>query len=304
METTKTKFQALLSEIERLLEDVKNAYPKNYGEMIQRGMKYFVPIAAVAVLINIIFASHYGIYLLYGIIYAPLIVVLLYLIHKKINSGNAKYADSSELEREIRAAKDEFGEYPDVVNYLDKTYESINVVMAEKNRITNVGAAIFFVLILTATIFTLVRVNNYQNNYSKYIDECEAVLDINSKKTLARILPFKTEVTDSIQFPADRLNIYGFYGFLYNGLSIETPNFIYADGYYPENDLYLLTITDLNGNPVPKCPDFYFESLRSERVEVITWFNQNSNGYHYEALRLFLSIKENQDSLRFVVEKL
>ncbi|MBO4771613.1 MAG: hypothetical protein J5595_03630, partial [Bacteroidales bacterium] len=61
METTKTKFQALLSEIERLLEDVKNAYPKNYGEMIQRGMKYFVPIAAVAVLINIIFASPYGI---------------------------------------------------------------------------------------------------------------------------------------------------------------------------------------------------------------------------------------------------
>ncbi|MBP5369318.1 MAG: hypothetical protein J6Z01_12785 [Bacteroidales bacterium] len=302
METTKTKFQALLSEIESLLEDLKNAYPKNYSEKIQRCVWFMVLIAAVFLLINIIFASSYGIYLLYCIVYAPLIVLPLYLIYQKFNKGDVKYADSSELEKKIRAAKDEFGEYPDVVNYLDKTYEGVQTINAKKNRITSVVVTISFVLILTATIFTLVRVNNYERWDS--IDNFKAVLGTNSNKPLVRILPFKTEVTDSIQLPTDRLNIFGFYDLFYNGLSIETPNFIYADGYNPENDLYLLTITDLNGNPVPKCPDFYFESLRSERVEVITWFNQNSNGYYYEALRLFLSIKENQDSLRFVVEKM
>lgn len=88
MEATKTKFQALLSEIERMLEDVKNSYPKNYSAMIKRGMKYYVLIATVVVLINIIFASPYGIFLLYGIIYAPEIVILLYLLHKKFNKGN------------------------------------------------------------------------------------------------------------------------------------------------------------------------------------------------------------------------
>lgn len=302
MEATKTKFQALLSEIERMLEDIKNAYPKNYSEKIQRCVWFLVLIAAVFLLINIIFASHYGIYLLYCIVYAPLIVLPLYLIYQKFNKGDVKYADSSELEKKIRAAKDEFGEYPDVVNYLDKTYEGVQTINAKKNRITSVVVTISFVLILTATIFTLVRVNNYERWDS--IDDFKAVLGTNSNKPLVRILPFKTEVTDSIQLPTDRLNIFGLYDLFYNGLSIETPNFIYADGYNPENDLYLLTITDLNGNPVPKCPDFYFESLRSESVDVLLRFNRNSHGDYYEALRLFLSIKENQDSLRYVVEKI
>ena len=303
METTKTKFQALLSEIESLLEDLKNAYPKNYSEKIQRCVWFLVLIAAVFLLINIIFASPYGIYLLYCIVYAPLIVLPLYLIHQKFNKGDVKYADSSELEKKIRAAKDEFGEYPDVVNYLDKTYESINVVMAEKNRISGVVVAISFVLILIAHIFTLIRVNNYEKRDSRYFDNYEAVLGINSKKTLARILPFKTEVADSIKLPTGKIVLYCESAW-YRQLNIETPNLIYADDYNPVNDLYLLTITDQNGNPIPKCPVFYFE-CSGERVSAIPRFRyDNANADDYEALHLFLSIKDNQDNLRYVVEKL
>ena len=47
MEATKTTFQALLTEIERLLEDFKNAYPKNYGAMIQQRIPVFMLIMAV-----------------------------------------------------------------------------------------------------------------------------------------------------------------------------------------------------------------------------------------------------------------
>ena len=295
METTKTKFQALLSEIESLLEDLKNAYPKNYSEKIQRCVWFLVLIAAVFLLINIIFASHYGIYLLYCIVYAPLIVLPLYLIHQKFNKGDVKYADSSELEKKIRAAKDEFGEYPDVVNYLDKTYEGVQTINAKKNRITSVVVTISFVLILTATIFTSVRVNNYERWDS--IDVFKAVLGTNSNKPLVRILPFKTEVADSIKLPTGKIVLYCESAW-YRQLNIETPNLIYADDYNPVNDLYLLTITDQNGNPIPKCPVFYFE-CSGERVSAIPRFRyDNANADDYEALHLFLSIKDNQDNLR------
>ena len=303
METTKTKFQALLSEIERLLEDVKNAYPKNYSEKIQRCVWFLVLIAAVFLLINIIFASPYGIYLLYCIVYAPLIVLPLYLIHQKFNKGDVKYADSSELEKKIRAAKDEFGEYPDVVNYLDKTYESINVVMAEKNRISSVVIFSFFGIILIAIIFTIVRVEDYEKRDSKYFEKYEeAVLGINSKKTLARILPFKTEVADSIKLPTGKIVLYCESAW-YRRLNIETFNLIYADDYNPVNDLYLLTITDQNGNPIPKCPVFYFE-CSGEIVSAIPQFRYDSDADDYEAVHLLLSIKDNQDNLRYVVEKM
>lgn len=297
MEATKTKFQALLSEIERMLEDVKNSYPKNYSAMIKRGMKYYVLIATVVVLINIIFASPYGIFLLYGIIYAPEIVILLYLLHKKFNKGNVKYADSSELERKICAAKDEFGEYPDVVNYLDKTSEGVQAIITEKKRITNVVVTISFVLILIATIFTLVRVINYDNKHSGYIDKFDAVLGINSNTPLARILPFKTEVADSIKLPTGKIDLF-YESRWYTQLEIGTPNLIYADDYNYENDLYLLTITDQNGNPIPKLPVFYFDSF-SERVSASLRY-----GGENETLQLFLSIKDNQDNLRYVVEKI
>lgn len=295
METTKTKFQALLSEIESLLEDLKNAYPKNYSEKIQRCVWFMVLIAAVFLLINIIFASSYGIYLLYCIVYAPLIVLPLYLIYQKFNKGDVKYADSSELEEKIRAAKDEFGEYPDVVNYLDKTYEGVQTINAKKNRITSVVVTISFVLILTATIFTLVRVNNYERWDS--IDDFKAVLGTNSNKPLVRILPFKTEVTDSIKLPTGKIDLF-YESRWYTQLEIGTPNLIYADDYNYENDLYLLTITDQNGNPIPKLPVFYFDSF-SERVSASLRY-----GGENETLQLFLSIKDNQDNLRYVVEKI
>lgn len=296
MEATKTKFQALLSEIERMLEDVKNSYPKNYSAIIQRGIKYFVLIAAVVVLINIIFASPYRIYLLYVVGYAPATVFLLYLLHKKFNKGNVKYADSSELERKIRAAKDEFGEYPDVVKYLDKTYEGVQSIITEKKRITNVVVAISFVLIFIAAIFTLVRVINYENKHSGYIDKFDAVLGINSNTPLARILPFKTDVADSIKLSMGKIDL--FYEYRWDTqLKIETPNLIYDDYNY-ENDLYLLTITDQNGNPIPKLPVFYFDSF-SERVSASLRY-----GGENETLQLFLSIKDNQDNLRYVVEKM
>jgi hypothetical protein len=67
--------------------------------------------------------------------------------------------------------------------------------------------------------------------------------------------------------------------------------------------LYLLTITDQNGNPIPKCPVFYFE-CSGERVSARPRFRYDSDADDYEALHLFLSIKDNQDNLRYVVEKM
>lgn len=299
METTKTKFQALHTEIERLLEDLKNAYPKNYSEMVQSCMRYFVLIATVVVIINIIFASSYGLYLLFGVPYAAVIVFLFYRIFHKFSNKNAKDADSTVLKSKILAAKEEFGEYPDVVNYLDKTYEGVQATIDEKYRIKSLVSSIFCGLFLIAVIITFVRVNNYKNRWSDYIENFEAALGVDSNTPLARILPFKTEVTDSIRLPYDRLKIYGFY----KGLAVATPGFIYADGYNSQNDLYLLKITDQNGNPLPKCPDFYFE-CNEESVSARPRFNRDGDGEYYEPLRLLLSIKDNQDNLRYVVEKL
>ena len=156
---------------------------------------------------------------------------------------------------------------------------------------------------MIAIIFTIVRVEDYEKRDSKYFEKYEeAVLGINSKKTLARILPFKTEVADSIKLPTGKIVLYCESAW-YRRLNIETPNLIYADDYNPVNDLYLLTITDQNGNPIPKCPVFYFE-CSGEIVSAIPQFRYDSDADDYEAVHLLLSIKDNQGNLRYVVEKM
>lgn len=305
MEATKTKFQILLTETERLLEDFKNAYPKNYGAMIQQQIPVFMLIMAVLWVIYILFSRYNE--LVDNLWLAPVILIFLFF---KCNQTTTP-ADSAPLEQKVRAAKDEFGEYPDVLDYLEKTAGEIAVEKARKKHINIVVKRIFGGVITVAAVFTAFQVYNYYSILSNHksdeayglvsdwmlvswssndifyrVLECEP-----NDETFLSLKPLKTQVSDTIYLLPQKWSMY--YTKEANMLS---GTFLFMEPPIEHCDkLFLITITDLNGNPVRKCPDLLLDCFSSATLPVHS---------ETEKLQLLYYLQENQDSLRFVVEEL
>ena len=292
METTKTKFQTLLSEMESLLENFKNAYPKNYGDILQRWMPFLMLMVAVLAAVNLHYTPNDT--LIFGAGFVPFVVFFLFLKYHKRHIR----VDYTELERKIITAKEEYGEYPDAVKYLNKTYEVFTAETAHKKHMKKVMNTVIWGLFAIATIVTIIRINHFH----LLRDEFDLVLDV-QEKPLTSIKPLTTKAANNIKLPAGKLNLYCG-SVWYRPLEIETPDFIYADGNNSGNNYYLITITDQDGNPIPKCPDFYFNSFNSGHIEAIPRFHLKNHLNSVESLQLMFFIQENADNLRYVVEKL
>ncbi|MBO7463951.1 MAG: hypothetical protein J6T96_15300 [Bacteroidales bacterium] len=316
MEATKTKFQVLLTEIERLLEDFKNAYPKSYGAMILRRIPVFMLIMAVLWTIFILYSRYNE---LVDNAWIAL-VILIYLFFKCYRKTTP--ADSAPLEQKIQDAKDEFGEYPDVLDYLEKTAGEIAAEKARKKHINIVVKRIFGGVITVAAVITAFQVFNaysilshnisdnaygivsdrmlfswHSNDIFYRVLECEPDDD-----TFLSLQPLKTQVSDTIYLlPQNYSMSYtesSTKEVMLGGITpfMRTPNIALWDYPYENEKLFLVTITDLNGNPVPKCPDFLHRSYHE--YSTIPVHSET------EKLRLLYYLQENQDSLRFVVEEL
>ncbi len=311
MEATKTKFQVLLTEIERLLEDFKNAYPKSYGAMILQRTPVFMLIMAVLWTIFILY-SRYNELVDNAWIALVILIYLFFKCYKKTTP-----ADSAQLEQKIQDAKDEFGEYPDVLDYLEKTAGEIAAEKARKKHINIAVKRIFGGVITVAAVITAFQVFNAYSILSHHksdeayglvsdrmlfswssndifyrVLECEP-----NDETFLSLQPLKTQVSDTIYLlPQKYSMIYSKEANMLGEIKpfMQTPNIALWD--YPYEKLFLVTITDLNGNPVPKCPDFLLRS----------YYAYSTIPVHSETekLRLLYYLQENQESLRFVVEEL
>lgn len=300
MEATKTKFQALLTEIERLLEDFKNAYPKNYGAMIQQRIPVFMLIMAVLWVVYILYSRYNE--LLENAWWAPVILIFLFLKYSKETTP----ADSSQLEQKVRAAKDKFGEYHDALVYLEKTDGEIATEKARKKHIKIVVRCVFWGMITVATVFTARHAYNLGS--SGYVpdklwfewfsdDMFYRVLEYNrAQLDFLSIKPLKTEVSDSVNITPEKIKM-AYFGYYFGTELWGTIPVLQTDDFW-HHKFFLVTITDLNGNPVPKCPDFLIYSNYEEMGATLPVHSDA------EKLQLLYYLQENQDSLRFVVEEL
>ena len=218
MNSIRTKFQQLSSELEQRLADYKNGYPNNYAMMAIKMMPVFV------MMLSVMMDGHmYAVYRIDEQMEADT-TVLVVLAQLLLVFGLAwfirglkktKKVKSDALKLSITAAQDEYNEYPDVKDYLQKISGDLSATKKQKTKmkiIFNIVFWGFFVIYGTAIyIFTTpwyklqrtIGVNNYSRilkmpiNKDYYASDTEPFLVL---------IPYKADISDSIKIEDWRNN--------------------------------------------------------------------------------------------------
>ena len=342
MNSIRTKIQQLSSELEQRLADYKNGYPNNYAMMAIKMMPVFV------MLLSVLMDCHvYAVYRIDGQMEADT-TVLLVLAQLLLVFGlfwfirglqKTKKVKSDALKLSITAAQDEYNEYPDVKEYLQKISGDLSVAEKKKTKMKTIFNIVFwgfFVIYGTAIyIFTTpwyklqrtIGVNNYSRILKMPISE-DYLTRAGSDGPFLSLIPYKTDISDSIKIASWQRDFNSFI----DGEKIESwqHNFYleYISNIEKNNDgvrlgvacpiltgcdsseTFRLLITDTIGNPVKNCPETIFK-LHYEQIYVTCnlifskFFCTDSTSQernHYGIIKTLKYLQENQENLRFKVE--
>ena len=218
MNSIRTKFQQLSSELEQRLADYKNGYPNNYAMMAIKMMPVFV------MLLSVLMDCHvYAVYRIDGQMEADT-TVLFVLAQLLLVFGlfwfirglqKTKKVKSDALKLSITAAQDEYDEYPDVKEYLQKISGDLSVAEKKKTKMKTIFNIVFwgfFVIYGTAIyIFTTpwyklqrtIGVNNYSRILKMPIYELPYI-----RGAFLTLIPYKTDISDSIKIEDRQYHVY------------------------------------------------------------------------------------------------
>lgn len=318
MNSIRTKFQQLSSELEQRLADYKNGYPNNYAMMAIKMMPVFV------MMLSVMMDGHmYAVYrideqmeadttVLFVLAQLLLVFGLAWFIR---GLKKTKKVKSDALKLSITAAQDEYNEYPDVKEYLQKINGDLSAAEKKKTKMKTIFNIVFwgfFVIYGTAIyIFTTpwyklqrtIGVNNYSRilkmpiNKDYYASDTEPFLVL---------IPYKADISDSIKIEDWRNNCW-----LEYISNIEKINdYVRLLFYRPElsgcdsSETFRLLITDTIGNPIKNCPESIFK-LQSDRLIGSKFFCTDSTSQERNQFGIINTLKylqENQENLRFKVE--
>ena len=323
MNSIRTKFQQLSSELEQRLADYKNGYPNNYAMMVIKMMPVFV------MLLSIMMDCHvYVVYRIDGemmsdttvlLVLAQLLLVFgLFWIIKGLNK--TKIVKSDTLKLSITAAQDEYNEYPDVKEYLQKISGDLSATKKQKAKIKIIFNIVFWGLfVIYGTAIYIITTPWYKLQHTIGVNNYSRILKMPNTKDsnvwwyhFLKILPYKTDISDSIKIEKWQYEFYLEYisniekSNDYVRLWCDCPVFIGCDS----SETFRLLITDTIGNPVKNCPEFIFQ-LRSEQYFVYynligsKFFCTDSTSQernHYGIIKTLKYLQENQENLRIKVE--
>ena len=315
MSINKTTFQNDLKELESMLEMFKNSFPKNYGSMFRKNLAYFMMLLGVFMFFDSFGGGEFitvgpccmsPVILLFGIV----------LWNKTIETYDTTKYKHSNISNAIVRYENTYKDYPDVSDYL-KRYKSAFKTELRKKRTTKwVFRLCFWGIFVLYGCKILGDYNDSSSdtlrNVSTSDNICQA-LKLDKYTPFAVLTPLKTDITDSIRLESPSLGLYAHYyegdtiyvddekSADYRALSAATPEISGCKS----GDRFRLTITDENGKPVDGCPDFVFDAGKSDKI-----YSNNFSVYAYsvryklQCLQILAYIRNNQQNLRFLVEKI
>ena len=315
MSNIRTYFQKDLSALETFIKIYKDSYPRNFGEMVQRAFPVFMMILGVLMLLHSIAESStewIGQFLTSGVIFVFGLALFL-ILRKKVYKSNPDVA-KQKLERFER----DYGRFPDIKQYVEKCNTDLTSAIKYKRKIKMIFYILFGGFFLVFSIKTVIGVTlrakrsieRDNGKISNVIgnDGICAMLNIDGDTPLLRLTPLTSANNTGIKALTDTLEIYLSELSFDNetgsprALSFINPGF---NGLEP-NDLIRLKITDKNGVPIPRCPDFLFTNNEKGIIK--------SNGFQlYEGtkhqnsfmmLQTLYYLQENKNDLRFKAEKI
>lgn len=322
MNAKKTQFQEDMTAIERDLTDYKNGYPKNIGDMVRRKLPVFMIILSI-----LLFAysfSNYESVEMAPCLIAPSLFLFGVVTYAKFHSDNVNYDGVLYAVRtKMDSCKQTFATYPDVQNYLQKVKDDLSAECARKEQIKKKFNIVFWGILIAFGIVTVLGIraayiqsNSTMQRFNKDSDDqFRKVLDLNTDEPFLIIKPLTIKISDEIEMDGSPLTVYLDYfkkkvegegELTLRALSAPMPMF---RGNVTGDEVLRLTITDLDGKPVRKCPDFLFVPNEVERMITSTCFdfefkNRSHKQNEFEMIQTMRYLQDHQDSLRFMVQDL
>lgn len=332
METNKTYFQNLSLQMEAMLKQYKNQYPKNLGALLRNAFPYMLLIFGLVLLPAFQFAHFLGTTNLGasmgGLFAVPIICIFaVVLIHKnkveKVTDPNLP----SKIQALTRQAET-FNEYPDVKQYIDgynaQVSETAKAKRKFQNQFTTINASLFVIAIALITYYMsrtgigsaiTIPVNNIGAKYEPGKTEPSVfagnfvlsggteVIGISNTEPLMTLSPLKTDAGNGCKVATDKA-VFFIQG---QQLFLKEINITGAS----EGDVFRLIITDANGQPVANTPKFVFKASETKGINSLdlcqvilseTINEPSSNAFGM--IRTCRYLHDNQSQLRFLVDKI
>lgn len=318
MMTDKTDFQQDLIKWENYLAEFKNAFPKNFGMMFRKNLSYFMMLLGGFMLLDGVLkatAMASAACLIAPVLY--LFAVIMWLKTQKTFEGKSNLKPNV-LMHEVFLAETKYAKYPDVAKLLKYYKASLNTETMRKKKIKTFFWICFcaFFVFYGAKIY--VDSNSRPTGNVRTKDDYYQILGLETNKPFLSIQPLKTDIADGIQLQTRRLDVFltyheqkyykdGKYGATYDetkyyrALKTQIPTISGNAG----GDLFRLTITDETGKPIDRCPCFVFYSVGGGVMDSNVFPDYAySKDYKFQALYTLKYLQDNQEHLRYLVEKI
>ena len=308
MNENKTYFQRVAAMLETLLKQYKNVYPKNYGDIIRNFFPAFLMILSPFIFLYLFVGSVSMGSILVGFFVPPVLFLFGFLLRR---FNEREHGDKSDLLPKIQDLKQQltgFCEYADVENYLVQFDRELLIVTKNRNRrlkIFNIAKITTIAVCIIAVVVSInCQASDTELKNSKDLNDFYELLDMKKDEPFLTLLPLKTKISDGYEVLTSPVDFY-FSGVSDNHLTIDM---LEISGTGSGEEVFRVVITDKNGVPVSRCPQFIIEGYETV---VGSWIKSETFCYdlthqkqnNFEAFQVLKFLSENKQNLRFVVEK-
>ena len=304
MNENRTYFQNVSIELEDLLKQYKNEYPRNIGAMVRSSFPMFLILLAIFFFAYCLVNMSMTTVIIGGLI-SPVLLVFGIKLKKK---GASENKNNSLLRNNIKEAKakiENYREYPDVKKYL----EQFDLQIAETDRakkhirrnfkllvvaVIAVALAAFMYSLFNDSLFVKGNIRNESAG-----DYC-MILNIDETTPFLSLKQLDSNKSGDVDVQITTADFY-IKGISSTSLLLSEMK---VSGVSSE-DLLRLVITDTDGVPVARCPKFLFSASNTNAInsEVFCPDPKNGESYKFETLNTLKFMHDNKANLRFVVEK-
>ena len=316
MKPNKTQFHEEMGKWESDFADFKNnVFPKTYGQMANRYLPVFLILMSFMLIYYAVITTNVLMFL-FSLLMLITGVFLSFKWDRKIKGNNLTTVDYPKLQKQISSAEHNYSMYPDVMEYLKKFKTSVEAEQKHKKNIKRNFWIMFFGFFVIFTLLLHIY-NNYRQGklYNHVVlDRISNVLELEPDVPFLILKPYKTNIDDSIKIESKNLSLYLDHTYVRDKLIYETKSGtvhylkIKRPIVYGSKGDLRLTITDENGNPIPRCPCFVFDPNDGYEIIKSEYFLYTPKVYDdlsdLQTIETLRYLQANQEHLRFIVEKI
>ncbi|MBP5682157.1 MAG: hypothetical protein J6X05_02810 [Bacteroidales bacterium] len=307
MNDSKTVFQSASANLELLLRQYKNQYPRNLGALLRNSLPILLIIVSVFILPLVTF-FYSATSLNLGFLIAMFLVIpvlFVFSIILLINNKREKKTDPQLRQRiaSLRQELDEYKRYPDVQKYFDGFDAQVIAVEKEKkhyrSRFWTILVVLFVVFALYGT-FSIIWMKNYTNVCNHSVLGGTEILGLKKNVPFLILTPLTTDIGGGGKVESANVDFY----YQENWLAFKEVNVSVPD----TASILRLVITDRSGIPAPGCPRFIFKPLQNKAINSEPFCREDkaSSSYtsnYFEGLKAARYLQAHKDNLYFLVEK-